>query len=733
MASKARFEPYLQILSSLVPGARQTAIYGIDGEVLDCAPAAPSPGLQACAESVLAQLARHNSGRFADARLLVDGAATYVFVVRGAADKPLGLLILQCAPAALLADTADVESLRLLAGAALSLLEREFTTVAGAGTDLENEASIHLQWAADVALNQTADTHGGIINDTMLRSLLQRSNARAGLLYLPACGLEVMIAPPEADTQAIEQLRRVTVQHIFPVISKSGLPMTANKIRESSNAELVPYRILCVPLTRGSITVGLIAVYNPRSASSFTPHDENLLQCLASSLIKLVESAYDEATGLLTRQAFEENAVRRLEHDAPRSRCVVYGDMDRLHTVNDLFGFARGDEILRTVANVWHRSALPKGSLVSRLSGDRFVGMLDGVTLNQARAWAEKLRNDISAILPPAECAGLNVTASFGIAAMAADQTLNHALAASETACKAAKDRGRNRVELFADTDASLMQRHDDLHVFRDLVDALDAERFQLFAQPLRPLSDPGRATHYEILLRMLDASSSIVMPAKFLSAATRYQLFSRLDQWVITNALASLQPHRERLQARQTTFWINLSGQSLAQPDFADFVRNALHDADLPRGSIGFEITENAAIGNLEQAQRFMRSMRELGCSFALDDFGTGLSSLKYLKDLQVSMLKIDGSFIRDVLRDSRSDSLVRAVLRVAAELDLETTAECIESRDVADHLSALGVTYGQGFELGRPGPLSELLASQFTGDNDATNVLSAAMTAAG
>ena len=718
MASKAMFEPYLQILNSLVPGARQMAIYGLDGEWLASAPAAPTSGLAACVESVLAQASKHPAGRLADARLLVDGAATYVLVVRGPAELPLGLIALQCEPAALLAETADAESVRLLAGAALSLLAREFAAPAPAQA-----------WATDIAPVDAGDAHSGIINDASLKSLIQQCNVCAALLYLPACGLEVMVGPDAASAAEVEQLRRVTVQHLFPSISKAGAPMIANKIRESANADLVTYRILCVPLIRGSITVGLIAVYNPRSADPFTPHDENKLQRLASGLFKSVEAAYDDATGLLTRQAFEENAVRRLEQDAPRPRCVVYGDMDRLHTVNDLFGFARGDEILRSVANIWHRSALPKGSLVSRLSGDRFVGLLDGCTLNQARNWAEKIRTDINSILPPAECAGLNVTASFGISALSADQTLNHALAASETACKAAKDRGRNRVELFADTDASLMQRHDDLRVFRDLVDALDTDRFQLFAQPLRPLAHPENPTHYEILVRLLETNGSIVLPAKFLSAATRYQLFSRLDQWVITNTLTTLGRHREHLQAHPTIFWINLSGQSLAQPEFADFVRSAVRDANLPRGCIGFEITENAAIGNLEPAQRFMSRLRELGCSFALDDFGTGLSSLKYLKDLQVSMLKIDGSFIRDVLRDTRSDSLVRAVLRVAAELGLETTAECIESREIADHLSAIGVTYGQGFELGRPGPLRDVLAD-FISDSDSIKAATAAMT---
>ena len=268
--------------------------------------------------------------------------------------------------------------------------------------------------------------------------------------------------------------------------------------------------------------------------------------------------------------------------------------------------------------------------------------------------------------------------------------------------------------------------------MFRDLVDALDSDRFTLFAQPLRALANPTLPTHYEILVRMLDSTGGIIAPEKFFSAATRYQLLSRLDQWVVTRTLAELRPVAAELRARGAMFWINLSGQSLAQAEFADFARSAVRDAGLPAGSIGFEITENAAIGNLEPAQRFMSRLRELGCSFALDDFGTGLSSLKYLKDLKVSMLKIDGSFIRDLLRDPRSDSLVRAVLRVAGELHLETTAECIETPEVAHHLSAIGVTYGQGFELGRPAPLKDVLAREFEPGSERMNEAAAASTAA-
>ena len=731
MASQTGLEPYLQILTSLIPDARQVLITARDGELLASMPAAPTPGLRSAVDSVAAQLSRQSNAEFADVRLLVDGAATYVLCLRDEQRKPLGLLALQCANVTSLSQAPATEVLLQSCSAFMALLARELAALSARreASAQPSETSLNLQWAAGLAEAGQADSQSGLISEDALKSLAVRSNAAGALLYLPAAGLEILVPPSGATSTDLEQLRRITVQHLFPGISRNGAPMIVNKMREAANSELVPWRMLLVPLTRGAITAGMIVIFRPRTGNSFTPHDENLLLRLSARLYQSVDSAYDEATGLLTRQAFEENVLRR-QHDKSRPRCVVYGDMDCLHMVNDLFGFARGDEILRAVANIWHRSALPKGSLVSRLSGDRFVGLLEGFTLNQARTWAEKLRGDICAIKPPAECAGLDVSASFGIAAMSAEHTLNHALAASETSCKAAKDRGRNRVEVFADTDASLMQRHDDLRVFRDLVDALDQNRFVLFAQPLRALADPSRPTHYEILVRMLDTTGQIVMPGKFLSAATRYQLFSRLDQWVITRALAALKPVARQLQERGTMFWINLSGQSLAQPEFAGFVRGAVRDAGLPTGSVGFEITENAAIGNLEQAQRFMSRLRELGCSFALDDFGTGLSSLKYLKDLKVSMLKVDGSFIRDLLRDPRSDSLVRAVLRVAAELHLETTAECIETPEVALHLSNLGVTYGQGYELGRPGPLDELLATEF--ESEPMNAVEAESTAA-
>ena len=312
--------------------------------------------------------------------------------------------------------------------------------------------------------------------------------------------------------------------------------------------------------------------------------------------------------------------------------------------------------------------------------------------------------------LPP-RCRDARPTVSIGIAAFPAGERLGHALAQAEMACAAAKDRGRNRVEVFAPADASLMQRHEDLHVFRELLNALERGRFRLFAQPIVPLDGRPHPLQFELLLRMIDDDDQIIVPGRFLSAAARYQLLGRLDQWVVEQTIEKLVEHRAILERTPATFWINLSGPSVGNAEFTSTTVERITAAALPAGSIGVEITESTAIGNIDGARSFIGRLRDIGCTTALDDFGTGLSSLAYLRALPVAKLKIDGSFVRDLLRDARAESMVRAMLQLARQLRIETVAECIETPEVATRLALLGVTYGQGFHFSEPVPLERIL----------------------
>jgi Amt family ammonium transporter len=284
-------------------------------------------------------------------------------------------------------------------------------------------------------------------------------------------------------------------------------------------------------------------------------------------------------------------------------------------------------------------------------------------------------------------------------------------MAKAELACKAAKDRGRDRVEIFQDADESIMRRHTDVVIVQRLHEALQADRFVLYAQPVISLGPKRVAPRFELLLRMLSESGEILPPEKFLSAAERYQMLPAIDRWVITYALTTLGKHAEALRRCGMRFSINVSGASVASVEFLEFLEDRVKKSGYPPEMLCFELTETSAVSNLGRAELLMRRLRALGCVFALDDFGTGLSSLAYLRALPVSILKIDGSFVRDAGTNARTESMVRAIAQLAHTMGMETVAEYVETDGLRTLMTSLGVDFGQGFAMGRPTPLADVL----------------------
>jgi Amt family ammonium transporter len=209
----------------------------------------------------------------------------------------------------------------------------------------------------------------------------------------------------------------------------------------------------------------------------------------------------------------------------------------------------------------------------------------------------------------------------------------------------------------------------------------------------------------------MVNENSELLPPEKFLSAAERYQLLPAIDRWVIKNALAALAAHATTLRGRGIRFSINISGASIASEEFLEYLESSIRDSGVPPETLCFELTETSAVSNLKRADRLMQRVRALGCTFALDDFGTGLSSLVYLKSLPVSVLKIDGAFVRDAGTNQRTESMVRAIAQLAHTMGMETVAEYVETDELRTRMTALGVDYGQGFAIGRPVPIDEIL----------------------
>jgi diguanylate cyclase (GGDEF)-like protein len=549
--------------------------------------------------------------------------------------------------------------------------------------------------------------------DKVLQSLASELACSHIVLHAPSLFADYVA--PEPASSDVSRISALTRHVLWPMAQQIGEAQTLNRARVRRGAPVLPYRILMHPLLVDQQPRGMIAALRTHAQPSFEPADAATLAAAVPRLLALLTRGDAGQSGLLRRPNLAtEIALRLKDHEVVS---VVYADLDQLHAINELAGFSAGDEVLRAVGRLWQPPLLPEDSIANRLSGDRYAAVLFNHSLSQARDWAERARQAIAQL----EIRGRRsrITASFGVATLARAGEFEHALAAAETACRAAKDRGRNRVEIYESADASMMRRHEEVHESRIVIDALDSDRFALHAQPVVRLARPATPCHYEILLRLQGLDGAFKSIGEYLKAAERYQLLERLDRWVIEHTLHLLGPRAARLRDLGVTFAINVTGPSLSEPGFADFVCAELERRAIPGALLVFEFTETAAVRNIATTQRFIARMAEIGARVALDDFGTGLSSLVHLKELAVQQIKIDGQFIRDILTDARSEALVRALVQIAEQLGLETVAEFVEAENVADCLRRLGVRYAQGYLYGRAraldDTLSELLATDW------------------
>jgi diguanylate cyclase (GGDEF)-like protein len=426
----------------------------------------------------------------------------------------------------------------------------------------------------------------------------------------------------------------------------------------------------------------------------------------------IVDSQFDLMTGLYTRDGLEQMFARHAEQEGVVTGSVIYIDVDHMHVVNELHGFELGNELIVRVAELLAPPRIPQGAIATRIAGDRFAVVIPdldskaagGVALELQRA-AKMLR-----IGPPQE--QVEVSVSCGVAALVVmPQGLARALAAAELACKGAKKHGRDRVETYTCGDDSMMRRHEDVVAVGKLRSALKTDDLLLYAQRIVPLQDPQLPGGYEILMRMRDKDGSIVAPGALIAAAQRYQLLPTVDRWVMNRALQTLAAFRGLLKSSGMSISINVSGQSIGDEAFTSLFSQQLKSSNLPSGSITIEITEQAAVTSLGRASDMVARMAAMGCRIALDDFGTGANSLAYLKSLQIARVKIDGSFVRDVVGNKRSQATVRGIVELARGFSIDTVAEYVETQGIADKVRELGVDYAQGYAFGKPEPLEQVL----------------------
>ncbi len=418
---------------------------------------------------------------------------------------------------------------------------------------------------------------------------------------------------------------------------------------------------------------------------------------------------HDPLTGLINRREFE----KRLQHclntarEDGRLHALFYLDLDEFKVVNDTCGHLAGDEMLKQVTALL-KTRLRKTDTLARLGGDEFGVILEDTELDGARKVGDALRTEVRSFRFGWQERIFEIGVSIGLVPITGESLdMAQVLSAADAACYVAKETGRNRMHEYQPDDSALAERYGEMQWIHRIHKAFAEHRFFLYRQSIEPLRPNGHEPPLcEIFIRMIDEEGRIASPGAFIPAAERYHLIASIDRWVIHAAFVSL-ACRTLSHGDETCFAINLSGQSIGDEYFLEYVLEEMELTGVEPTRICFEITETAAVGNLTQAMRFIDILKKFGCRFVLDDFGSGLSSFAYLKNLSVDFLKIDGTFVRDMVGSPVQRALVESIHQIGQVMGIRTIAESVENRQTLDILREIGVDYVQGYGISLPEPL--------------------------
>ena len=587
----------------------------------------------------------------------------------------------------------------------LSLLDER-----AAGTEKE----LQLIYRVDEKIHGMSKSHAG------LAQLVGQSGRYLGIAYsvllMPAKRIRISathsswksVNRKAVDKYLLESLFRKLEGHRGPVIFE------VPAVNGSDNPAEQGYQaMLCPLLDQGGNLEGMVAQLGRTNGRPFDESHKRFMSHIVRKIEYVIEQSFDPMTGLMNRSGFEaqiHESMKALDGDTDAHQ-LIYFDLDNLQLINDSFDRAAGDEVIIRFAQLIE-DHMPKNAIATRLRDDDFVILLANSTVDDALSLTDAIRKDSHVLRYLKGDKSLQVTVSAGIADLRKPGAEGDALTAARIACESAKDHGRDRVEVHDEENKSIIQRYDDMYLVSSIQKSLDNDSFILMAQPIVALDQEDHKNRFEILLRMMDEEGNPVASSAFFSAAERYQLMPQVDRWVVSSTLVRLSEIGDYLEESGALFAINLSGQSLGDDELLNFSEEEIDSSGVPSSSLCFEVTESAAVSSRDKAQAFIDALKQRGCRFSLDDFGAGLSSFAYLKNFNVDVLKIDGSFIRDITDNRISESMVAAITQVAKVMELETVAEDVESEETRKLVAELGVHFAQGHAIGKPVVFDDVLA---------------------
>jgi Amt family ammonium transporter len=532
----------------------------------------------------------------------------------------------------------------------------------------------------------------------------------------PAGTIDYMnIAAERLTGWSVDEATGRPLQQVFNVVDESGHPEVDRLHRCLKNGEILSTQgYQQVLLNREGIGIAIEEAYTP--ILGVQGHVDGVVVVFrdVSQARKLTaqvnwQASHDTLTGLINRVGFDPKLEELLAdaQAAKHSHSLLYVDLDQFKIVNDTCGHVAGDELLRQIA-ILLSSHVRVNDILARLGGDEFGVLLASCSETVAMRIANEMRQSIKEFRFEWQGQSFSMGASIGLVNInAQSEGVEQVMMAADAACYAAKDGGRNQVSVFQLDASAAARRQGEMQWVSRIQNALDENRFRLYAQAIVPVNKQDGGGHFEVLIRMLDQTGAVIPPGAFIPAAERFDLMPRIDRWVVNSVFELIHRERDRLVGGGYRFAINLSGGSVSDEETLSYIGKKLSEYEIPSGMISFEITETAAILNLASAIYFIRTLKQAGCSFSLDDFGSGLSSFAYLKNLPVDYLKIDGAFVKDMAVDPIDRAMVQAINQIGHVMELKTIAEFVENELILEQLRSIGVDYAQGYGIAKPIPL--------------------------
>ncbi|MGI9288708.1 MAG: EAL domain-containing protein [Pseudomonadales bacterium] len=535
------------------------------------------------------------------------------------------------------------------------------------------------------------------------------------ILEVPNRGICLIESSNDCSVAGNLELIQHLQQTLLARMQREPIALTVNSNAQARQLHLdvdTQQKFVCSPVMVGdNRACGIFMLLKESTKSDFDSSQRNLLAVLERKVAKIIQQSYDNLTGLLNWSSFQQILETVLGNTPQQTEnCLLMLDVNQLHVINDLGGFEAGDALLIQIAELLHLWFAHRG-IIARQSGDVFAALLQDCDVAVAESLVRELQLSINkkGFTWLGEAFRINI--NIGITPIQQGASTKTVISAAEHALAVAGEKGINRIEINRVSNHDTSARKNRVAWINRVNEALHNDRFDLHCQAICPTTNQSEPHHYEILIRMRDEEGSFVSPGNFIPAAEYYQLMPEIDRWVIQKTLKVLHNEWQTLSQFPLSFAINLSGQTVSDPEFKDFIIEQLENSKVPTDRLGFEVTETATVQKLADAQELLSTIKTFGCDIYLDDFGTGLSSFGYLKSLPFDYLKIDGSFIKQITEDPVSEAMVVAIKDMAQVTGLKTVAEFVENQEIIDCLEKIGIEYLQGYGLHAPESLENIV----------------------